>query len=331
MSLLPPRPLTILGVVSSHDVAVVVYDGVQLLDVAGPVEVFDGATRATGGGYRVRVLSPGGRTVRAASGVRLGADADLADTALSPDTLVIAGGVGFSDAVGDPEVVGHVRRLAAGARRVASVCTGAFLLAEAGLLRGRSATTHWAYCAELARTYEDVTVLPDSIYVRDAPMLTAAGVTAGIDLALAMVEDDHGAEVARTVAKWLVVFLQRPGGQSQFSIWNQSRPVRDEALRELLGDIAAHPAGDLSITAMARRMSMSARHFSRLFTREVGTSPGRYVERARVEAARSLLEAGHRGVARRCGFGSAESMRRAFLRELGVPPAAYRDRFRTAS
>nr|WP_249124230.1 GlxA family transcriptional regulator [Saccharopolyspora erythraea] len=316
---------------SSHDVAVVVYDGVQLLDVAGPVEVFDGATRATGGGYRVRVLSPGGRTVRAASGVRLGADADLADTALSPDTLVIAGGVGFSDAVGDPEVVGHVRRLAAGARRVASVCTGAFLLAEAGLLRGRSATTHWAYCAELARTYEDVTVLPDSIYVRDAPMLTAAGVTAGIDLALAMVEDDHGAEVARTVAKWLVVFLQRPGGQSQFSIWNQSRPVRDEALRELLGDIAAHPAGDLSITAMARRMSMSARHFSRLFTREVGTSPGRYVERARVEAARSLLEAGHRGVARRCGFGSAESMRRAFLRELGVPPAAYRDRFRTAS
>ncbi|MGW5648342.1 GlxA family transcriptional regulator [Saccharopolyspora sp. NPDC003752] len=312
-----------------HEVVIAVYDGVQLLDAAGPLEVFDGAARLLDGRYRVRLASLGGRDVVTSSRVRLGVEAALEEiTELG--TLVVAGGEGTREAMSDAELIGQIRRLAGLAERITSVCSGAFLLAEAGLLDGRRATTHWAMCHELAASYPAVTVEPDSIYVRDAPLVTAAGVTAGVDLALALVEDDHGAEPARTLAKWLVVFLQRPGGQSQFSVWNSAPPVGDRALRELLGDISACPAGDYSVPAMAARLAMSPRHFTRLFTKEVGTSPGRYVERARVEAARALLEADRGGVARRCGFGSAETMRRAFLRQLGVPPSAYRDRFRTA-
>ncbi|SDZ43548.1 Transcriptional regulator GlxA family, contains an amidase domain and an AraC-type DNA-binding HTH domain [Saccharopolyspora shandongensis] len=312
-----------------HEVVIAVYDGVQLLDAAGPLEVFDGASRLLAGRYRVRLASLGGRDVVTSSRVRLGVEIALEEiTELG--TLVVAGGEGIREAISDAELIRQIRRLAGLAERITSVCSGAFLLAEAGLLDGRRATTHWAMCHELAASYPAVTVEPDSIYVRDAPLVTAAGVTAGVDLALTLVEDDHGAEPARTLAKWLVVFLQRPGGQSQFSVWNSAPPVDDRALRELLGDISACPAGDYSVPAMAARLAMSPRHFTRLFTREVGTSPGRYVERARVEAARALLEAGRGGVARRCGFGSAETMRRAFLRQLGVPPSAYRDRFRTA-
>lgn len=174
---------------------------------------------------------------------------------------------------------------------------------------------------------------PDAIFVRDERVVTAAGVTAGVDLALALVEDDHGAELARRIAKWLVVFLQRPGGQSQFSMWSRTRPPADAALRSLLGEIAAGPAADLSISAMAERLSMSERHVSRLFTQQVGMSPGRYVERVRVQVAQILLETGSDGldnIARRCGFGTTETMRRAFIREIGVPPSAYRDRFANA-
>jgi transcriptional regulator GlxA family with amidase domain len=315
------------------DVLVVVYDGVQLLDVAGPVEVFDGASRLSrGGGYQVRLAAVGGCDVTTSSGVRLGVDVDVAEEPPAPDTLLVAGGWGYRTAARDPDVVAQVRRLAEGARRVTSVCTGAFVLAEAGLLDGRRATTHWASCAKLAEAYPAVTVEPDAIFVRDAPVVTAAGVTAGVDLALSLVEEDHGAALARRVAKWLVVFMQRPGGQSQFSVWQDTRPVPDEALRQLLADIAANPGADLSLPAMAARLATSVRHFSRLFTRQVGTSPGRYVERARVEAARTLLEGGQEGVeavARSCGFGTAETMRRAFLRQLGVPPSAYRSRFRS--
>ncbi|WP_248961689.1 GlxA family transcriptional regulator [Sphaerisporangium perillae] len=312
------------------EVLVVVYDGVQLLDVAGPLEAFDGATRASAGAYRVRLASLGGRDVVTSSGVRLGVDTDLARVEGAPDTLLVAGGWGHAAAVGDRELVGQVRRLSGGARRTVSVCTGAFVLAEAGLLDGRRATTHWAYCADLAEAYPAVTVEPDAIFVRDAGVATSAGVTAGLDLALALIEEDHGAELARRVAKWLVVFLQRPGGQSQFSMWSRVRPSGDDTLRRLLGEIAADPAADHSVPALAERLSVSARHVSRVFAREIGMSPGRYVERARVEAAQVLLEMGRDGVesiARRCGFGTAEAMRRAFLREIGVPPSAYRDRF----
>ncbi|GAA2608810.1 DJ-1/PfpI family protein [Actinomadura fulvescens] len=305
-----------------RDVLIVVYDGIQLLDAAGPLEVLHGA------GYQVRLASPDGRDVMAASGVRLGVHCAL--DVEPPDTLLVAGGWTYGSA--DPALVEGIRRLAAGARRVASVCTGAFLLAAAGLLDGRRATTHWAFTAELATAHPSVTVVPDAIFVRDDPIVTAAGVTAGVDLALALVEEDAGAGVAREIAKWLVVFLQRPGGQSQFSVHNRTPPVHDTALRRLLEHIAAEPGADLSVPAMADRLSMSPRHFSRTFTREVGCSPGRYVERARVEAARLLLENGDEGVevvARLSGFGTPETMRRTFLRELGVPPTAYRSRFRT--
>ncbi|MFB4317775.1 GlxA family transcriptional regulator [Actinomadura sp. 21ATH] len=309
---------------------VVVYDGVQLLDVTGPVEAFDGAARAVPGSYLVRLASLGGRDVVTSSGVRLGVETDLADVERPLDTLLVAGGWGYADAAGDRELVDRVRRLSARARRTVSVCTGAFVLAETGLLDGRRATTHWAYCAELAAAYPAVTMEPDAIFVRDGNIGTAAGVTSGLDLALALIEEDHGPDVARRVARWLVVFLQRPGGQSQFSHWSRSRAPEGGTLRRLLAEIAADPGADHSVAALAERLSVSERHVSRLFTRQVGMTPGRYVERARVEAARVMLETGRDavdGIARRCGFGTAENMRRAFIREIGIPPRAYRDRF----
>ncbi|MFC4562273.1 GlxA family transcriptional regulator [Nocardiopsis mangrovi] len=318
---------------TAREVVIVVYDGIQLLDLAGPVDVFDAAGRVTGGGYRVRLASPGGGDVTTTSRIRVGVDADLAAVSTPPHTLLVVGGWGYTTATADAVLLHHLRRLAAGAQRVASVCTGAFVLAAAGLLEGRRATTHWSYCARLAESHPGVRVDPDAIFVRDGPVVTAAGVSAGTDLALALVEEDHGADVARTAGKWLVVFLRRPGGQSQFSAWTQARRVGNGALRAVLDHIDAAPADDLSVPALARRAAMSERHFARRFTREVGVPPGRYVERARVQAARALLESGADGieaVARGCGFGTAETMRRAFLRELGVPPGAYRDRFHSS-
>jgi transcriptional regulator GlxA family with amidase domain len=316
------------------EVLVVVYDGVQFLDAAGPVEVFDGAARALGGGgYRVRLASPGGRDVLTSSGVRLGVHADLGEVPGGLDTLLVAGGWGYAGAAADRELTGAVRRLATRARRVGSVCTGAFVLAGAGLLEGRRATTHWAFCAELERAYPAVRVEPDAMFVRDGPVATSAGVTAGVDLALALVEEDHGADLARLVAKWLVMFLRRPGGQLQFSAGAPDPPPAGDPLGALLRDIMARPAADLSVPAMAGRLSMSPRHFSRVFARQTGVSPGRYVERARVAAARARLEAGDDGVetvARQSGFGTAETMRRSFLRELGIPPSACRARFARA-
>ncbi|WP_435854773.1 GlxA family transcriptional regulator [Streptomyces triculaminicus] len=314
----------------THDVMIVVYDGVQLLDVAGPLDVFDRAAAEGGAGYRVRLASLGGRPVVTSAEAQLGVSADLARLRKPPDTLMVAGGRGYAAAAADRELVRHVRRLAAGSRRTGSVCTGAFVLAAAGLLDGRRATTHWAFCSELAVCHPAVSVEPDAFFVRDGTVVTSAGVTAGIDLALALLEDDFGPELARAVAKFLVVFMQRPGGQSQFSTWSRREPLRG-ALSELVDNIDSDPAGDRSVPALAALMGMSRRHFSRLFTQQVGTSPGAYVERARVAAARALLESSADGVdaiAGRCGFGTVETMRRAFVRETGVSPAAYRDRFR---
>ncbi|MBB4934466.1 transcriptional regulator GlxA family with amidase domain [Lipingzhangella halophila] len=315
---------------TTRDVVIVVYDSLQLLDLAGPVEVLDAATRLAGGGYRVTTASLGGREVSASSGVRLSGHCDLAGIVDPPHTLLVVGGWGYADAARDEELLGHLRRLAGKAHRVGSVCTGAFVLAAAGLLEGRRATTHWAYCAELAGLHPGVRVQPDAIFVRDGAVATAAGVSSGTDLALALVEEDHGADLARAVGKWLVVFLRRPGGQSQFSAWTRTGRLGDAAIRGLLDHIAANPAADLSVPAMARYSAMSERHFARRFTNEVGMTPGRYVERSRVESARALLESGAGSVgtvARDCGFGTPETMRRAFLRELGVPPVSYRDRF----
>jgi transcriptional regulator GlxA family with amidase domain len=227
-----------------------------------------------------------------------------------------------------------VRAMAPRVRRLGSVCSGSFVLAEAGLLDGRRATTHWEWCATLAERYPAVTVASDPIFVRDGKIYTSAGVTAGMDLALALVEEDHGRELALEVARQLVMFLRRPGGQSQFSAQLAAQTADREPLRDLQSWISEHPEADLSVPALARRVAMSPRNFARVFTREVGMTPARFVESVRVEAARRRLEESASGVdsvAAACGFGTAESMRRAFLRIVRVPPAAYRHRFRAAT
>jgi transcriptional regulator GlxA family with amidase domain len=308
-------------------VVIVAFPAVQSLDVAGPVEVF-----AAAGGYRVDVVAPAAGLVRASSGLGLWADAALVDVRTPVDTLVVAGGEGTPAVMADQSALAAVRRLAPRCRRVASVCSGAFVLAAAGLLDGRRATTHWGWCDALAEAYPAVTVEPDRIFVRDGEVWTSAGVTAGIDLALAMVEDDLGRDVALAVARRLVVFLKRPGGQSQFSAQLAGQLAEREPLGELQGWIADHLDADLSVEGLAAQVAMSVRNFSRTFTREVGVTPARFVERARVEGARRLLEestASVDAIAGRCGFGTAETMRRAFLRSLHVTPTDYRRRFRT--
>lgn len=223
-----------------------------------------------------------------------------------------------------------VRRLADRSRRVASVCTGAFILAQAGLLDGKRATTHWAACRELEDRFDGVELQPDAIYVRDGDVFSSAGVTAGMDLALALVEDDLGRDAALEVARWLVLFLKRPGGQSQFSAQLELQTSDRDALRDLVAWIVEHPGADLSVPALAAQANMSPRNFARVFTKELGATPGVFVKRVRLEAARRRLEESDDGVetiAHHCGYGAAETMRRAFVRNLRVAPAEYRRRF----
>ncbi|HLM65658.1 MAG TPA: GlxA family transcriptional regulator [Acidimicrobiales bacterium] len=312
-------------------VVVVAFDGVRFLDVVGPLEVFTVANEQ-GDHYMARVATPGGDDVVTTTGNRLGADVALeALTVDDIDTLLVAGSPNWRLLLA-PDLVAEVARLAVTARRTVSVCTGTFALAGAGLLDGKRAATHWRHAAALRRLFPTVDVEDNALFVRDGSTFTAAGIAAGIDLALALVEDDLGADVARAVAKILVVFLQRPGGQSQFSAWTTAPAVPNEPLRRVLDAVALDPAGDHSLGTMARRANFSVRHLSRLFEEQVGMTAGRYVERVRLEAARAMLEGGDEGVAvvaKRTGFGSAESLRRAFVREVGVSPGAYRSRFRT--
>ncbi|CRK62194.1 Transcriptional regulator containing an amidase domain and an AraC-type DNA-binding HTH domain [Alloactinosynnema sp. L-07] len=312
-----------------HHVVVLVYPGIQLIDAVGPAEVFAGA-RSFGADYELTVASLDGAPVRSESGLSLCADRAVADVDRA-DTLLVAGGLGFRAACG-PAAVAEVRRLAERAQRVCSVCSGAFVLAEAGLLNGRRVTTHWAAGTELGRAYPEVTVEPDRIFVRDGAVYTSAGVTAGMDLALALVEADHGVKIARTIARWLVMFLQRPGGQSQFSTRLEHPVGAGSPLRPVLDEIAADPAADHRVPSLARRVGVSERHLGRLFADQLGTTPARFVERVRVEAARGLLEDSVitvAAVSKRSGFGSPETLRRAFVRVLGVGPDDYRARFRT--
>lgn len=312
-------------------VVLVAYPGVQLLDLVGPAEVFHAASRvAKNPRYELTIATPDGQGIAGESGLRLAADAALADVDGRIDTLLIAGGWSYVDAMKSADLLAELNRLAPRTRRVGSVCSGAFVLAQAGLLNGRTATTHWALCQRLQSEFPAVRVEPDRIFVQDGDIFTSAGVTAGMDLALAMVEADHGVEVARTVARWMVVFVQRPGGQSQFSERLAHAVSPGSPLRALLDEIVADPGADHTVPRLAERAALSDRHLTRLFVAETGTTPGRFVERARVEAARDLLEAGPLPVdviARRVGFGSAETMRRAFLRVIGVGPADYRARF----
>ncbi|MEU9146513.1 GlxA family transcriptional regulator [Streptomyces sp. NPDC048349] len=315
---------------SLRNVLVVLYDGVQSLDVTGPVEVFAAAARFPGRpAYEIRTVSPGGGPVRTSSGLTLVPDGDL-DRARPGrgTTLLVPGGRYTADF--EPRITDWLRAHGGGAGRLVSVCTGGLLLAEAGLLDGRRATTHWYVCDRMARDYPDVVVEPDPIYVRDGPVATSAGVTAGIDLALALVEEDHGRDVALTIARHLVVFLRRPGNQAQFSAQLAAQTARREPLRDVQQWITEHPGADLSIEALAARARLSPRHFARAFQAETGVTPGRYVERVRVEHARRLLEESREGIAqisRACGYGTPEALRRAFVKALGQPPAEYRRRF----
>ncbi len=316
----------------SRNVLTVLYDGVQSLDVTGPVEVFDAVSRFPGlTGYTIRTVSPGGAPVRTSSGLTLLPDGDLESARPGPGTtLLVPGGRYTADF--EPRLTDWLRARADRAERLVSVCTGGLLLAEAGLLDGRRATTHWNACEQMARDYPAVTVEPDPIYVRDGPVATSAGVTAGIDLALALVEEDHGRDVALTIARHLVVFLRRPGSQAQFSAQLAAQTARREPLRDVQHWITEHPGGDLSVEALALRARLSPRHFARAFRAETGVTPGRYVERVRVEHARRLLEEGGEGIAqisRACGYGTPEALRRAFVKTLGQPPAEYRRRFGT--
>ncbi|MFI6944143.1 GlxA family transcriptional regulator [Streptomyces sp. NPDC050418] len=310
-------------------VAVLAYEGVRLLDVTAPLEVF--STAATlGARYAVRLLSPQGGPVTTSAGTQLLTDA-VGSVEGRLHTLLVPGSPGLPDRV-PPELLDPIRTLHTASWRTASICTGAFALAEAGLLRGRRAATHWRYATALARRHPDITVDGDALFVRDGRTYTSAGVSAGLDLALALVEADEGPELAREVARDLVVFLQRPGGQSQFSVASRTPPPRHDALAALLASIAANPAADHSLPALARRAGLSARHLTRLFTDRIGRTPAAHVEAIRLEAAQHLLDTGESvtSAAQLSGLGSDETLRRVFLRHLGVTPSAYRARFRTA-
>lgn len=315
-------------------IVVLTFPGVQMLDVTGPVEVFSIANRLAESApprYDVQIVAPSAGAVTASSGLAIVAHQGIGKVAGSIDTLLIAGGPGVSAARRDPALIAWIRKTASKARRVASVCTGAFLLAEAGLLDGRRATTHWAACERLARRYPSVQVEGDPIFVRDGNVFTSAGVTTGMDLALELVEQDFGRDTALTAARWLVLFLRRPGGQSQFSVQLSSQLAARAPLRDLQSFIADHLDADLSVAALAERARMSARNFARAFRREVGATPAGYVEALRVEAARRRLEATEDSVAEiaaACGFGTAETMHRAFQRAVRITPGQYRRHFR---
>ncbi len=316
-------------------VVIVAFDGVQPLDAVGPHEVFAGAGRAAAalgrsGSYRVTLASTAGGAVRAESGLELGTVA-LPDAAARIDTVIVAGGSGADAAARDERLLGWIRAVAPHCRRMATVCSGAFVGAATGLMAGRRVTTHWARARQLGDEHPELIVDSDPIYIRDGTFWSSAGVTAGIDLSLALVQEDLGVDVAQTVARWLVMFLHRPGGQTQFAspVW-VPRAERS-TVRAVQSLVEAAPGGDHRLPALAAAAGMSVRHFARVFTAEVGESPGRFVERMRLEAARRDLEETADTldvVAARCGLGSAETLRRVFGRSLGVPPDAYRRRFR---
>src|SRR2546422_11075760 len=316
-------------------VALFAYPDVQALDLSGPLEMFARATRLlrdegrTHPGYSLAVIGTRAGPITASSGFRFLPDTTFGALRGSIDTLLVLGGRGVEALLDDQAVLGWLRRSAGRVRRLGSVCTGTFLLAEAGLLDGRAVTTHWSRAAELARRYPRVRVEQDRIWVRDGNVYSSAGGSAGMDLALALIEEDLGAEVALAVARAMVMYLRRPGDQSQYSAPLRLQVAEPPSVRELVAWAAEHPAADLSVPALARRVGKSPRHLTRVFRKELGVAPAEAVEQLRLEAARRALQqsgAGLEEVAARCGFGSAEVLRRAFLRSLHITPSAYRAR-----
>lgn len=314
----------------ARKVVIVGFPGVQALDVVGPHDVFSTASLLTGGGYDLVVAAANGHPVTTITGLRF-ATLPLPDPSEPIDTVVLPGGGGVDAARSNEELTGWIKAASVTARRVVSICTGAFLAAESGLLDGCRVTTHWAFAERLAREFPTLDVDPDPIFVRSSGTVwTAAGVTAGIDLSLSLVEDDHGTDIAQTVARLLVLHLRRPGGQSQFAAPVWMPRAKRTSIREVQEVIEAQPGGPHSIGDLARRAAMSPRHFTRVFTAEVGEAPGHYVERIRTEAARRQLEETDDtvvAIAARCGFGTAETMRRNFLRRVGISPDQYRKAF----
>ena len=313
-------------------VALIAFDGAHSLDISGPWEVFNTANRMIGEkpGYALQLIGAPTRQITSGAGLRWVCDARLTNYQHPIHTLLVCGGEGIHNACKSKSFVQSIQRLAKSSDRIGSICTGAFALAAAGLLDGRKATTHWSACEKLASEYPSIQVDCDSIYVRDEIFYTSAGVTAGIDMALAIVEQDYGHAVATQVAQDLVVFLRRPGGQSQFSVASKRQDIRDASIRELQLWMVEHPEADLSVAALARHVGMSERNFSRMFTTEVGTSPGKYVQQLRVEIARQQLEQTKKtmdAIAKTCGFGNELSMRRSFQKVLGINPSEYRSRF----
>jgi len=319
-------------------VGLVVYSDVHLLDLSGPITVFDTASNlllshgvTSERAYPHIVLGPEAGVLRTSSGVGIVADRAYAGFDGELDTLLVAGGQGSRKARHDPALIGWLRRTAPRVRRIGSICTGALVLAKAGLLDGRRATTHWAACRLLAEKHPSIEVDPDAIYVRDENVYTSAGVTAGMDLALALVEEDWGRELALMVARWLVMFVKRPGGQSQFSAHLLAQTAERPRIRSLLDWIVHHLREELTVPSLAARTAMSPRNFARVFVGETGMTPAAFVETARLDAARRMLEDSVQSVdnvAADCGFGNAERLRRSFQRNLGVSPQDYRRRFR---
>ncbi|MEU6712895.1 DJ-1/PfpI family protein [Nonomuraea sp. NPDC046802] len=309
-------------------VVVVAYDAVALIDVACVTSTLEEANwHGAAPCYEVRVAAPGGHAVTCGTGLVVQPQQTLERITGPIDTLVVSGGIGYADAAANPLVVGHVRRLARESRRVSSVCTGAYILAAAGLLDGRRATTHWQQAHDLAARHPEVVVDPDPIFIRDGNVATSAGVTAALDLTLAFVEEDNGAELARTVARNLVTYLQRPGNQAQMSMFVGTPSPANSLVRRIVEHIGSHLRDDLSTATLAAEAGVSERHLTRLFLKHLGQTPGRYVRQARTEATAHLLASTSLplpAIAVRCGFGTAETLRQAFVDRYGIPPSRYR-------
>ena len=328
-AMFPQKATYAIDMPADRVVAFVVFDGMKLLDVAGPAEVFAEANRF-GASYRVLMASVDGKDVATSVGTRMAVSTSIGSLKAA-DTIVVSGGDALVGRPIDPALVAAVKDLPPRTRRMASICTGSFILAKTGMLDGRRATTHWRHTGLLSRAFPRISVEPDAIFVRDGDIYTSAGVSAGIDLALALVEDDHGADLVRDVARSLVVYLKRAGGQSQFSALVETPPPQRSQLRALTEAIAADPGEDHTVKTLAVQASLSSRQLTRLFQSEFGITPARYVEMIRVDAARSALDAGRSvgDAARVAGFGSAETLRRVFVTQLGISPKAYRDRFKS--
>lgn len=316
----------------AHDVVVLLYDGVQMLDVTGPVDAFASAN-ALGAAYRITHASLTGDDVTASSGARHGADVSVDDLPAHIGTVLVPGSPNWQASITDTALVDAVRTLSQRSQRTVSICAGAFPLAATGLLDGRRAATHWKLARQLAARYRKVTVDSASLFVTDGKYVTSAGVTAGIDLVLSLIEHDHGPVLAREVARDLVVFMARPGDQSQFSVRLDARPTTHSAVRTVMDAITENPSRNHTLAGLAAGVGVSPRHLSRLFLAETGHTAAHFVDRTRLEAACAMLTGGAATldqVAEQTGVGSSESLRRLFHRELGITPSAYRSRFRTS-